>query len=223
MDKILIVDDEKDIILLLKDYFELNGYTVITAYSGKEALIKVEQKPNIILLDISMPDMAGTDVCKTIRDYVSCPIIFLTAKIDERDRVNGFNIGGDDYIVKPFSIRELGARVAAHLRRDCRVNPYRTIKFIDGLTINYSDRQVSNLYQPITFTKKEFDIIELLSLNMGQVFDKERIYETIWGFDSEGDCKVVVEHIRRIRQKFLEATNKEYIDTVWGVGYKWAK
>ncbi len=223
MKKILIVDDEKDIVLLLKDYFELNNYIVITAYNGKEALEKIEKKPDIIILDISMPDIDGIEVCKTIRNYISCPILFLTAKIEEVDKIKGFNVGGDDYIIKPFNIRELGARVSAHLRRENRIIQNSTTKFIDSLAINYTEKTVTYLNEIIIFTKKEFEIIELLSLNIGQVFDKERIYEIIWGFDSEGDSKVVVEHIRRIRQKFFNIANKEYIDTVWGVGYKWAK
>ena len=118
--KILIVDDETDIVSMLKDYFELNGYDTITAVNGLEAIQKAEKQPDIILLDINMPDIDGMEVCMRIRDFVSCPILFLTARIETSDKIKGFSVGADDYIIKPFSIDELGARVAAHLRRDRR-------------------------------------------------------------------------------------------------------
>ncbi|MBS6195691.1 MAG: response regulator transcription factor [Clostridiales bacterium] len=220
-EKILIVDDEKPIRQLLTDYFQLQGYQVYTAESGLEALKKVEAGPDLILLDINMPQMDGLEVCKKIRDYVSCPILFLTARIEEQDRVNGLMIGGDDYIVKPFAIQELGARVAAHLRREKRGQNRENVRFGKELTIHYSARQV--LYQgtAVNFTKTEFDLIEFLSLHKGQVFTKERIYELVWGYDSEGDSSIIMEHIRRIRLKLRRYTEQEYIETVWGVGYRW--
>ena len=119
-DKILIVDDEADIVSMLKDYFEFNGYDTITASNGREAIEKAGKQPDIILLDVNMPDVDGMEVCARIRHFISCPIVFLTARIQDGDKVRGFGIGGDDYIVKPFSIEELGARVAAHLRRERR-------------------------------------------------------------------------------------------------------
>ena len=119
-DKILIVDDEADIVSMLKDYFEFNGYDTLTALSGPEAIKKAEMQPDIILLDINMPGMDGMEVCMQIRNFVSCPILFLTARIEEGDKIRGFGAGADDYIVKPFSIEELGARVSAHLRRERR-------------------------------------------------------------------------------------------------------
>lgn len=222
-EKILIVDDEQDIVTLLKDYFELNGYTVLTAMNGTEALQKVAQNPDIILLDINMPDIDGIEVCSKIREHISCPILFLTAKIEEKDKINGFRVGGDDYIVKPFSINELGARVAAHLRREHRNTNKSTAIFFKDLVIDYSQRCVYFNYHPIQLAKKEFDIVELLSMNPGQVFDKERIYEKIWGYDSDGDSNVVTEHIRRIRSKLTSYSSETYIETVWGVGYKWVK
>lgn len=222
MSKILIVDDEPDIVALLRDYFEINGYTVLTAACGSEALTKVEQSPDIILLDVNMPDIDGLSVCARIREFVTCPILFLTAKVEEADRINGLNVGGDDYILKPFSIDELGARVAAHLRREERKNTRTTAKFLDDLVIDYGKRTISFQGEQLAFTRKEFDIIELLSMNRGQIFDKERIYEHIWGWDSEGDSAVVAEHIRRIRAKLSAASGKNYIETVWGVGYQWA-
>ncbi|MEI3613526.1 response regulator transcription factor [Pseudogracilibacillus sp. SO30301A] len=222
-EKILIVDDEQDIVTLLKDYFELNGYQVLTAMNGAEALQKVAQNPDIILLDINMPDIDGIEVCSKIREHVSCPILFLTAKIEEKDKINGFRVGGDDYIVKPFSINELGARVAAHLRREHRNISKTTAIFSKDLVIDYRQRCVYYNNHPIQLAKKEFDIVELLSMNPGQVFDKERIYEKIWGYDSDGDSSVVTEHIRRIRSKLASCSSETYIETVWGVGYKWVK
>jgi len=223
VEKILIVDDEQDIVTLLRDYFEISGYTVLTAMNGIDALKKAGQNPDIILLDINMPDIDGIEVCLKIREYVSCPILFLTAKVGEEDKIKGFQVGGDDYIVKPFSIKELGARVTAHLRREQRKTNKTTVVFAKDLVIDYKERCVYLKNQALQLAKKEFDIIELLSMNPGQVFDKERIYEKVWGYDSEGDSSVVIEHIRRIRSKFSACSPETYIETVWGVGYKWVK
>lgn len=220
-EKILVVDDEKDIRKLLTDYFQLQGYQVYTAKNGEEALEKITVGPDIILLDINMPQMDGMEVCKKIRDYVSCPIIFLTARIQEQDRINGLMIGGDDYIMKPFTVRELGARVAAHLRREQRIQAREDIKFQQELVINYSSRQVLFQGTPVNFTRTEFDLVEFLSLHKGQVFSRERIYELVWGYDGQGDSDIIMEHIRRIRMKLKRYTDTVYIETVWGVGYKW--
>ncbi len=221
--KILIVDDEEDIVIMLKRFFESKNYRVLTAVCGKEALKQVEYQPDIILLDINMPQMDGLQVCQRIRDYVSCPILFLTARIEDTDKVNGFSVGGDDYIVKPFSLVELEARVNAHLRREKRHMIETKVKFAGDLTIDYEQRCLFWKNEQISLAKKEFDIVELLSQNPGQVFGKERIYEKIWGYDSDGDGSVVAEHIRRIRVKFAAYTEKTYIETVWGCGYKWIK
>lgn len=220
-EKILVVDDEKDIRKLLTDYFQLQGYQVYTAKNGEEVLEKITVGPDIILLDINMPQMDGMEVCKKIRDYVSCPIIFLTARIQEQDRINGLMIGGDDYIMKPFTVRELGARVAAHLRREQRIQAREDIKFQQELVINYSSRQVLFQGNPVNFTRTEFDLVEFLSLHKGQVFSRERIYELVWGYDGQGDSDIIMEHIRRIRMKLKRYTDTVYIETVWGVGYKW--
>ncbi|MEG0377074.1 MAG: response regulator transcription factor [Eubacterium sp.] len=221
--KILIVDDEKDIVSLLRDYFELNGYEVMTAGGGNEAIKRAEDLPDIILLDINMPDRDGLSVCQRIRDFVACPILFLTARVEDSDKVKGFAIGGDDYIIKPFSLDELGARVAAHLRRETRKRQASRVWFDNELVIDYTEHQVYLKNRPIRFAKKEFDIIELLSQNAGQVFDKERIYERVWGLEGTGDNTVVAEHIRRIRAKFSAFGRADTIETVWGVGYKWRK
>jgi DNA-binding response OmpR family regulator len=219
--KILIVDDEPDIVQLLKDYFEIQGYFVMTARNGCEALDKVSSGPDIILLDINMPDIDGLEVCRRIRMHVGCPILFLTAKVTQQDKVNGLMIGGDDYIVKPFSIEELGARVKAHLRRENRILKKESVKFSGNITINYSARSIYYAAETINLTKTEFDILEYMSMNKGQVFSKERIYEKLWGYDSEGDSNIITEHIRRIRMKIAKYTEDTYIETVWGVGYKW--
>lgn len=223
MKKILVVDDEKDIMQMLYDFFSQKDYRVLVASSGNEALKKLEFEPDIILLDVNLPDIDGFEICKRIRDYISCPIIFLTAKIEDTDKVKGFLSGGDDYIVKPFSLVELEARVLAHLRREERYRNNVKVKFSEELTIDYSDKAVYIKEKNIDLVKKEFEIVELLSQNAGQVFDKEKIYEDIWGFDSEGDSSVVAEHIRRIRNKISNYTDKSYIETVWGCGYKWVK
>lgn len=221
--KILIADDERDIVSMLGSFFEGKGFFVLPAYNGAEALKQVEHNPDIILLDINMPGMDGLEVCKRIRDYVSCPILFLTARIEDADKVKGFAAGGDDYIVKPFSLVELEARVRAHLRRETRHNFETQVRFSGDLTIDYSECCLFFGDKRISLAKKEFDILELLSQNPGQIFDKERIYECVWGYDSEGDSSVVAEHIRRIRSAIAAYTDHVYIETVWGCGYKWVK
>lgn len=221
--KILVVDDEEGIITLLKDYFEINDYEVYTAQSGKDALKKISINPDIILLDINMPEIDGIEVCNKVRDYVSCPILFLTAKIENTDKINGFRAGADDYIVKPFDLDELGARVYAHLRREQRKSNQTKIKFYNDLVIDYEKRSISIDNNQVSLSKKEFDIVELLSMNPGQVFDRERIYDRVWGYSSNGNSDVIMEHIRKIRIKLSKYTLENYIETVWGVGYKWIK
>lgn len=220
---ILIADDELDIVKMLAGFFSGKGYNVLTAANGIDTIKQAERKPDIILLDINMPGLDGLSVCERIRNYVSCPILFLTARIEDADKVKGFSVGGDDYIVKPFSLVELDARIKAHLRREARHSFNAQIKFADELTIDYAERCIFFKDNRISLAKKEFDIVELLSSNPGQIFDKERIYEKIWGYDSEGDSSVVAEHIRRIRTKIATYTEKSYIETVWGCGYKWIK
>lgn len=219
--KILVVDDEAGIVQLLQDYFEIQGYEVITAGGGVEALAKVYLSPDIILLDINMPDLDGFEVCRKIRAHVNCPIVFLTAKIEEQDRINGLMLGGDDYILKPFSIEELGARVMAHLRREERKSGEKRVKISGDLAFHYDERSVYCKGNLLHLTKTEYDILELLSMHPKQIFGKENIYEKIWGYDADGDSGIVAEHIRRIRGKILRYTDEEWIETVWGVGYKW--
>ena len=223
MQKIMIVDDEIDILNMLDRYFRLNGYSVLTANSVAEAQKKLAQQPDLILLDINMPEMDGISFCRNIRDYVSCPILFLTANTDDRNKISGFSAGGDDYIVKPFSIDELGARVSAHIRRENRAKTKAQILLDTHFVIDFSERAVFYKKKEIPFTKKEFDIVEILSQNPGQVFDKERLYEAAWGLEGLGNNSVVAEHISQIRAKLASVGAIQYIETVWGVGYKWVK
>lgn len=221
--KVLIADDEADIANMLRRFFQSRGYRVFSAASGSEAVALAQRGPDIILLDVNMPGMDGLEVCRRIRDHISCPILFLTARVEEADKLRGFAAGGDDYIVKPFSLAELEARVQAHLRRERRRAFEERVCFFGELTVDYSQRCLFVKGERIALAKKEFDIVELLSQNPGQVFDKERIYERVWGYDGEGDSAVVAEHIRRIRGKLAGYTDGNYIETVWGCGYKWAK
>ena len=221
--KILIVDDEQSILDMLKLQLEFEGYSVYTAGNAAEALDKLSYSPDIVLLDINMDGMNGLDLCVSIRDFISCPIIFLTARVSEQDKINGLMAGGDDYITKPFSVNELLARISAHLRRELRSHNKTKSKFSEDLIIDYSDSSLYLKGRKIELSNKEFEIIQLLSSNAGQVFDREKIYENIWGIDGNGDSVVIKEHIRKIRLKFNEFTDKGYITTVWGVGYKWEK
>lgn len=219
--KLLIADDEPGILQLLKDYFELQGYKVIGAKDGLEVLSKLSSEPDLILLDVAMPMLDGFEVCERIRAHVSCPILFLTAKIEEADRIRGFMTGGDDYILKPFSIDELGVRVEAHLRRENRRNKDKTVKIFDRLAIHYEEKSIYYDETPVAFTKTEFRIIEQLSLNSGQIFSKDQLYEKVRGYDGSADSSIIMEHIRRIRSKIGKYTKRTYIETVWGVGYRW--
>ena len=217
---ILLVDDEQGIVDMMHAYFSPQ-YEVLTAYSGQEAIHKAEKQPDLILLDINMPGMDGLTVCQTIRDHVACPILFLTARIDSADQIIGFQAGADDYIVKPFDLDELAARVAAHLRREQRRNSLSAVRFFGDCAVDYSARTVTVHGETVPLSRREFDILELLSINAGQVFDRERIYEAIWGIDSEGSSDTVMEHVRKIRAKLARHTLHSYIETVWGCGYKW--
>ena len=219
--KILIADDEQGIRQLLRDYFEMQGYQVAEAANGMETLGKLSQEPDIIILDVGMPVLDGFEVCERIRAHISCPILFLTAKIEEADRIRGFMSGGDEYILKPFSIEELGARVEAHLRRENRRKTDGAVRIFDRLAIHYEEKSVYYGEQPVAFTKTEYGLVELLSLNSGQVFSKDQLYERVRGFDGGADSSIVTEHIRRIRGKIGKYTNRIYIETVWGVGYRW--
>ena len=181
--RIMIVDDEPGIVDVVQRYFALSGYEVIAAQSGEEALKKISCRPDLILLDINMPGLNGLEVCARIRAHVSCPILFLTARIERSDKIVGFQAGGDDYIVKPFDMEVLGARVEAHLRREQRRTTSVTVRCFGELAVDYTGRTVSIRGEAVKLSKREFDIVELLSMHQGQVFDRERIYEIVWGID----------------------------------------
>ncbi len=221
--KILIVEDEPDILNMLREYLEGEGYSVLSAATGAQAIAAARHAPDLILLDVGLPDMDGLAVCRALRDHLPCPILFLTARVGEADKVQGFAAGGDDYILKPFSLRELGARVQAHLRREDRAHNRTQIRFDRELVIDYGQRVLFVRGQSVTLPKKEFDIVALLSTHPGQVFDRESIYERVWGLDGAGDSATVSEHVRRIRGKLEAAGCAPMIETVWGVGYRWAK
>ena len=219
--KILIVDDEPMLTELLADYLGDVGYLPYTATDSVNAMEKLKISPDLILLDINMPGMDGLEFCKTIRNEVTCPILFLTARDAEQDKINGLLIGGDDYITKPFSLPEVAARISVHLRREARTHDPSRLMAHQELLVNLSRRTVHFRGTEIEFSKREFDILELLLTHAGQVFDRERIYESVWGLEASGDNSVVKEHIRKIRQKLQGIAGQGYIEKVWGVGYRW--
>ena len=219
--KILVIDDDTELLQMLRSYFEIKKYEIITAENGAEGLRKMNSQPDIILLDINMSKIDGFEVCRRIRDKTSCPILFLTARVEEQDIVNGLSSGGDDYILKPFRLKELDARITAHLKREQRRKNRSECRFQGELSIDYSAKTVQIHEDFLELTKLEYEIIEFLSMNPGMVFGKERIYEKVCGFDAAGDSRVVTELIRRIRKKMQQYTETEYIETVWGMGYRW--
>ena len=227
--KLLIVDDEQGIVDMMRSYFS-EEYDVLTAYNGKEAIQKAQMQPDLILLDINMPGMDGLSVCRNIRNHVTCPILFLTARIESADQIVGFQAGGDDYIVKPFDLDELDARVAAHLRREQRRQNISAVKFFGELAIDYTARTVTVNGEPVTFSRREFDILELLSLHTGQVFDRERIYESVWGIDGEGSSDVVMDdviilsdskeklhEVRKLMDQYLQTQLNLHLKDNWQV------
>ena len=221
--KILIIDDDTELLKMLKKYLEIKKYEIITAENGWKGLNKIKLQPDLILLDVNMPDMDGIEVCRRIRDKVDCPILFLTARVDEQDVVNGLSSGGDDYILKPFRLKELDARITAHLKRETRRKEKTEVCFQGELSIDYKAKTVQIHTDYLELTKLEYGIIEFLTMNPGMVFDKERIYERVCGYDAEGDSRVITELIRRIRKKIQQYTENKYIETVWGMGYRWIR
>ena len=175
--RLLVVDDDMELVRMLKSYLEMKGYEILTAGDGVEALEMISRDPDLILLDINMPRMDGIEVCRKIRNETACPILFLTARVEEQDRVNGLLSGGDDYVMKPFSLRELEARIIAHLKREERQRFRVNSKYENGLWIDYAGKAVRFEGKEIELTHLEYEIVEFLSMHPGQVFDKERIYE----------------------------------------------
>ncbi|MGO0904321.1 response regulator transcription factor [Clostridioides difficile] len=225
----MIVDDERELVALLEKKLKSKGHEVLIAYNGNYGIELAKKQPDLIILDIMMPGADGFEVCSTIRDDVVCPIIFLSAKQSETDKIKGLTLGGDDYIVKPFGLRELMARIEANLRREKRsqyinMENKRPKMYFGKLCLDIQERAVKVDNVDVHLTKREYDIVELLALHAGQVFSREQIYEKVWGYDSEGDNSTVVERVKKIRAKFSVVTPKiEYISTVWGIGYKWNK
>ena len=218
MAHILAIDDEEGILKIIKSALEKEGHNVVTVTDAISFPEEDYVKYDLILLDVMMPKIDGFSLCKKIRTLVDCPIIFLTAKTMEQDIVMGLSLGGDDYIAKPFGISELRARVAAHLRREHREK--QNAFSISELKFNMAAKEIYCNEEEIPFTKSEYSICEYLATNHGQVFSKERIYESIYGFDGNSDVTTIVEHIKNIRSK-LKNIGLNPIETVWGIGYKW--
>lgn len=220
---ILIADDDPVVHEGLSLYLKEENYDYISAYDGAEALeLFKEKQPNLIILDIMMPKKSGTDVCKEIRRESNVPIIMLTAKGEEIDRILGLELGADDYIVKPFSPREVIARIKAIFRRisDAEQADHSAVVRYDGLEINIENYQVLVDGKNVAFTPKEVEILYLLASNPGQVFDRESILSKVWGYDYFGDTRTVDTHIKRIRQKINCDDHNYSLLTVYGVGYK---
>ncbi|WP_314587719.1 response regulator transcription factor [Paenibacillus terrigena] len=225
-EKILIADDEREIVEFMRDALQDDGYEVSVAYDGKEVFDRLGETPDLIILDIMMPHLDGLEVCQAIRDRVSCPILFLSARSNEADRIQGLAVGGDDYIVKPFSMQELKARIRAHLRREQRSHLDHQPKLLHqgDLTMDLDSQQVFYQNLPIPLTSREFELFRLLFMHPNQVFSREQIYAKIWGFDAEGDAATITEHIKNIRAKLAcAAPEKTFVTTVWGVGYKFER
>lgn len=220
---ILIADDEPQIRELLALYFSKEGFVVEEAGDGAEAIVKVQQiKPSLLLLDIMMPVLDGLEVCRQVRKISVIPIILLTARAEDEDRIMGLDIGADDYITKPFNPREVVARVKAVLRRapETAFSQNETLRFAH-LEINMSEYKVVAFGKEIVLTAKEMDVLWYLASHPGKVFSREQLLESVWGYTHYGDTRTVDTHIKRIRQK-LEAQESTPWDikTVWGVGYK---
>lgn len=221
-EKILVVDDERNIVELLKFNLEKEGYDVLTAYDGLEAVkLAREERPDLIVLDIMLPGQGGLEVCRQIRKELKTPIIMATAKGEEIDKILGLELGADDYITKPFSPRELLARIKAILRRTSVRQDEQDEIVIKDISINLAKHEVRVKGEQVDLKPKEFDLLKLLATNTGKVFTRDFLLEQLWGYDYLGDTRTVDVHIRRIRQKIEEdpATPK-YLKTVHGIGYK---
>lgn len=215
---ILVIDDEEDICILIKNALSKHGYNIETRNTAADISMDAIKRFDLILMDVMMPKVDGFTLCKQIRDEVDCPIIFITAKILEEDVIEGFSIGGDDYIKKPFSILELRARIQAHLRREKR--EHNNTLSISGLRFNLQAKELFYDDIKIQLTKGEYNICEFLGRNRGQVFSLEQIFVKLYGYDKESDISAIREHIKNIRGKITKYIDSP-IETVWGVGYKW--
>ncbi len=223
MGKVLVVDDEAKMRELVRLYLEKENFTVEEAADGEEALSKAKQKDyQLLILDIMMPKLDGWSVVREIRKTKDTPIIMLSARGEEFDRVLGFELGADDYVVKPFSPRELTARAKALLRRvSTSPETKHQILSLGLISIDEGARVVKVENRIITLTPKEFDLFLFLAKNLGQVFTREQLLEKVWGYDFFGDLRTVDTHVKKLREKLSRNTSApDYISTVWGVGYK---
>lgn len=221
--KILIVDDEKEIVDLLEVYLSNDGYSVYKCYNGLEAMKCIKQSQiDLAILDIMLPDIDGFRLCQKIREKFYFPIIMLTAKIEDSDKIMGLTIGADDYITKPFNILEVKARIKAIMRRTSkRKEPAGGPVLIKGsLKIDCESRRVFIGEREINLTAKEFDVLELLAMNPNKVYSRENLLNLVWGYDYPGDARTVDVHIRRLREKIeMNPSEPKYVHTKWGVGY----
>lgn len=227
MKRILIIEDDKNIAELERDYLEANGFEVKMVNTGdaglKEAL---NDTYNLILLDLMLPGMDGFAVCRGIREQKDTPVLMVSARRDDIDKIRGLGLGADDYMVKPFSPSEMVARVKAHIARYERLTskgemPQHHIISFDGLEIDTDARRVEADHREISLTNKEFDLLTFLAENPNIVFSKDTLFDRIWGLDSMGETSTVTVHINRIREKIEPDTvNPKYIETVWGSGYR---
>jgi len=221
---IMVVDDEREIVQFVQDALEDEGYAVCSASNGEEALdVARQRRPDLVILDIMLPRGDGFMVCRELRNEIDAPILFLSAKQSDADKVQGFGAGADDFVMKPFSIVELVARVEAHLRRQRRGQSHATPCLNCGeLSIDFNAYEVRCSGTHVPLTRKEFEIVQLLVLHPRQVFSRETIYDRVWGLESLGSTETVTEHVKRIRKKLAQVdSHTDYIGTVWGVGYKW--
>lgn len=223
--RILVVDDEPHIRELVRLYLSKEGFEVLEATDGLEALdLVTSSEPSLIILDIMLPKIDGWEVLRAVRQKLSVPVIMLSAKGEEVDRVLGLELGADDYITKPFSPRELVARVKAVLRRTVKTEPEPEVLDFGHFTIDRSARELRVQGQIVPCPVKEFDLLWLLATNPNRTFTREQLLQKVWGYDFFGEARTVDVHVRRIREK-IEPNPEEpiYVLTVWGVGYKFAE
>lgn len=222
--KVLVVDDEKLIVKGIRFSLEQDGMEVDCAYDGEEALEKAKESDyDVILLDVMLPKFNGMEVCQQIREFSNVPIIMLTAKSDDMDKILGLEYGADDYITKPFNILEVKARIKAIMRRSsAKAQPEQKAKTVafGSLKINCESRRVYVNGKEVNLTAKEFDLLELLVFNPNKVYSRENLLNIVWDYDYPGDVRTVDVHIRRLREKIEESPSEpKYIHTKWGVGY----
>lgn len=224
MTKILIADDNKQITSILTEYAKKEGYAVYVAYDGLEALEKFrEHEPDVVLLDVMMPRMDGFEVCRDIRRESNVPIIMITARGEDFEKIMGLDIGADDYIVKPFSCGEVMARVRAILRRINIGTEKSNILSCGNLEISLDNYTAEISGNPVRLTKKEIEILWMLASNANKVFSRDSLLDKLWGYDFYGDSRTVDSHIKRLRAKIDEHIPEGWeIETIWGVGYKFA-